>query len=103
MKINIKNYYEDCNIEMSTKDQEENFDYNELIELYDVREKMEKDMKELWKNVITRYIELCDERQILGKISPKYDYDKFYGFMVEHNDMYKYVLGRIIELEKGEE
>ncbi len=79
--------------------EEVNYDYDELIELYNVKEKMESNMKELWDNVIVNYINYCDESQILKNINSKYDYDKFYGFMVKNNEMYKYVISRIYELE----
>lgn len=96
----IKQYESSIKMSKGKEEEDENYDYDELMELYEVKKKMEKDMKELWENVVCRYIEHCDEQQILMKLSPKYDYDKFYGFMVENNEMYKYVLGRIMELEK---
>ena len=83
---------------MSQELENNDSNYDELIELYEVKKKMEKNMKELWENVICRYVELCNEKQILEELSSKYDYNKFYGFMLKHNDMYKYVLERITEL-----
>ena len=73
-----------------------NFDYDELIELYSVSTKIEKDIKELWENTILRYLDFCEEREILKQ---DLTYSKFYDFMVKENKMYRYVLERIYELE----
>ena len=75
---------------------EENLDYDELIELHDVKNKMEKDMRELYDNTIGRYINYCDEQQILSQ-NP--DFSKFYDFMISNNEKFRYVLYRINELE----
>lgn len=80
-------------------EEEENYDYDELAELYDVQKKMEKHIKELWTNVIARYIDYCSDSQILDQLSSVYDYHIFHGYMVKNNTMYKYVLERINELE----
>ncbi|MCJ7637674.1 MAG: hypothetical protein MUO21_09325 [Nitrososphaeraceae archaeon] len=77
-------------------EEEVNYDYDELIELYDVSQKIERDIKELWKNTIKRYMKYCEEKQILIQ-SP--DYSKFYDYMVKNNKMYRHVLDRICELE----
>ncbi len=77
-------------------EEEVNYYYDELMELYDVAQKMEEDIRELWENTIDRYMQYCQERQILIKMP---DYAKFYGYMVKHNVMYRYVLDRIHELE----
>ena len=76
--------------------EEEDFDYDELIELYDVAKQIELDIKILWKNTVGKYLRYCEEREILTQ-SP--DYVKFYDYMLKHNTMYKYVLDRIYELE----
>ena len=76
--------------------EDENFDYDELIELYNVSNKIEKDIKELWENTILQYLDFCEEREIL---SQSLTYSKFYDFMVKENKMYRYVLERIYELE----
>ncbi len=72
------------------------YDYDELIELYNVSQKIEEDIKELWKNILLKYLDHCEERQIL---SQSLTYSKFYDFMVKENKMYRYVLDRIYELE----
>ena len=75
-------------------DIEEDEDYNqdELIELNNVRKSIEKNIKQLWTEVIAKYIEFCDESQILGDLSPEQSYDKFYAYMIRHNSMYSNVI-----------
>ena len=80
-------------------EEEADYDQDELIELYNVRKSIEKNIKQLWTEVIAKYIEFCDESQILGDLSPEQGYDKFYAYMVRHNSMYSYVRNRIHELE----
>ena len=75
---------------------EENLDYDELIELHNVKNKIEKDMRELYENTIARYINYCDEQQILFQ---NMDFSKFYDFMISNNEKYRYVIYRINELE----
>lgn len=88
--------FEEVNGDTYKGDAEVNYYYDELMELYDVSQKMEEDMRELWENTIDRYMQYCHERQILIMMP---DYSKFYEYMVKHNIMYKYVLDRIHELE----
>ena len=62
-------------------------------------QKIEKHIKELWKNVIVRYVDYCNDGQILNKLSSQYDYYKFHSYMLKYNRMYRHVLDRIKELE----
>jgi hypothetical protein len=81
------------------ENEEENYDYDELEELYQVQRAIEKDIKILWKEVIAKYVEFCDQSQVLGNLSPLHDYHKFYEYMIQNNEKYKYILSRIRELE----
>lgn len=46
--------------------------------------KMEDDINKLWDNVIVPYIDDSNAKGILTKIT-KYDYHKFYKFMINSN------------------
>lgn len=71
---------------------------NELIELEENFILMEKHINELWQNVIIPYLHNYNERQIINKIMEN-DYDKFYNFMINHNQMFRYINQRIIYLK----
>lgn len=71
----------------------------ELEKLEHIFEGMERDIKSLWNNVMLPYINNYNNKQILTKLSSD-DYDKFYNYMVNNNEMIQYVLCRISELQK---
>lgn len=78
-----------------------NYEHDELIELYDVEKKMDENIKELWDNVVVKYIEFCDDSQIIEWLSSEHDYYKFRVYMIKNNIMYGRVLDRIYELENA--
>ncbi|ARF09448.1 hypothetical protein Indivirus_1_71 [Indivirus ILV1] len=92
--------FEECRANVYKGEEQVNYYYDELIELYDIATKIDEDIKNLWKNTINRYLKYCDERQILTKIP---DYPKFYEYMVKNHRMYRYVLNRIYELENEDD
>jgi len=90
---NNENYNEDDNInDISIID--------EIIELENLQDKIESDIKKLWKIVIVPYINNNCYIKILDKLNEN-DCYKFYKFMLENNDLYKYTLLRIHELKNS--
>lgn len=62
--------------------------YDEILETEMILKKIEKDIRKIWYDVILPYkMDLC-RAQILDKLNDD-DYDKFYNFMLDHNDTYK--------------
>lgn len=96
-------YYEELNF---TKNHysvynEETNDFkpeDELAELYNVREKMEDDMKGLWDGIIIPYLNDYRHDNILCNLAPN-DYHKFYEYMIYNNENIEYVYDRIHDLE----
>lgn len=93
-------YYNKRSEKRRDRQEEEDYDYDniELMELYDVQKQIENDIRLLWDNVLVRYIEYCNESQILNELSSS-DYTNFFEYMIKNNTKYKYVLNRINELE----
>lgn len=56
-------------------------------ELEEIRDKMEKDIKYLWENVMVLYLQNLNKRQVLDLINET-DYHKFYKFMINNNKAY---------------
>jgi len=71
---------------------------DELAELYKIREKMEDHIKELWDNVIVSYLNDFRYNDILSNLTVN-DYHKFYEYMINNNEFFSYVCGRIYDLE----
>ncbi|ARF11332.1 hypothetical protein Klosneuvirus_1_189 [Klosneuvirus KNV1] len=71
---------------------------DELAELYDIREKMENDIRGLWESVIVPYLNDYRYNDILNNLTVN-DYHKFYEYMIDNNEMSSYIYERIYELE----
>lgn len=71
---------------------------DELAELYEIREKMENDIRQLWDNVIVPYLNDYRYNDILKYLTTN-DYHKFYEYMIDNNKNFNYVCKRIYELE----
>ncbi|QKF94027.1 hypothetical protein QKU48_gp0569 [Fadolivirus algeromassiliense] len=75
----------------------ESIEESELEHLYETLNKMDRDIRSLWDNVMIPYINNYTTKQILTKLNEN-DYYKFHEYMVKNNDIYGYVLFRINEL-----
>jgi hypothetical protein len=54
-------------------------------------DRLNNDIYVLWRNVILPYISNLTNRNVLTKLS-ELDYDKFYKFMIEQNEVCKDIL-----------
>lgn len=70
---------------------------NEIENLYNMRAKIDKDIKSLWEIVIVPYLLNYNSRQILCNLTEN-DYSIFYNFMIKNNDIYQYISNRINRL-----
>lgn len=61
-----------------------NRERTQLINLYEKEDKMDKEIKALWDNVIKPYLDNIYSKQILDKLTDM-DYDKFYYFMLTNS------------------
>lgn len=54
-------------------------------------EKIEKDIKKLWDEIIKVYLKDINNKQILNKLS-KYDYNKFFDFIIKESTSYNNII-----------
>lgn len=72
------------------------FEYNELEEIEYKINKIEKEIKELWDNVMVPYLNNYN-RQILINLTEN-DYIKFYEFIIKNNSDIKSLYNRYYDL-----
>lgn len=76
-------------LETEEEIEEENYDIAcEIYEAENMLRRMERDVRELWDNVIVPYKSDICRSQILDKLD-EYDYVKFYDFMITKNRAYR--------------
>jgi len=99
----MDDYYEEQtftgNNNVSNNSRTETLDpIDELAELYNIREKMENDIRGLWESVIVPYLNDYRCNDILNNLTVN-DYHKFYEYMINNNENFGFVCERIYELE----
>lgn len=64
---------------------------DEIDWMENLQAQLNSHIRELWDNVLVPYIKDYENKEILNKISED-DYHIFYKFMIENNDICKYIL-----------
>lgn len=71
----------------------------EISELEDCINNMDGNIVSIWNHIIVPYLKNDSEKQILGKLTEN-DFDKFYSFMVNSNEIRKSNYDRLMFLKK---